>query len=99
VIGLAISATAFSNYVKTQLASILSPNQLAQLSHSSASISQFHPEQATATRIIYNDGHNLQMRIVMGFALAGLVVSLLAFRRHPLDLTAAGLREESDLKQ
>jgi hypothetical protein len=33
------------------------------------------------------------MRIVMGFALASLVISLLAFRRHPLDLNAAGLGE------
>lgn len=54
---------------------------------------QFPPAQGAATRLIYNDAYNLQMRILMGFAIASLVVSLLAFRRHPLDLNAAGLGE------
>jgi hypothetical protein len=93
VIGLAISATALSNYVKSRLASVLSPEQLSQLIQSSGSIAQFPPEQAAATRGVYNDAYNLQMRIVMGFAIVSLVVSLLAFRRHPLDLNAAGLGE------
>lgn len=93
MIGLAISTTALSNYIKPRLASVLSPQQLSQLSQFSSSIAQFPPEQAAATRVVYNDAYNLQMRIVMGFALASLVISLLAFRRHPLDLNAAGLGE------
>jgi hypothetical protein len=93
VIGLGISATALSNYIKPRLASVLSPEQLSQLFQSSGSIAQFPPEQAAATRSVYNDAYNLQMRIVMGFALASLVVSLLAFRKHPLDLNNAGLGE------
>jgi hypothetical protein len=93
VIGLAISTTALQNYIKPRLASILSPEQLLQVSQFSGSIAQFPPEQAAATRLVYNDAYNLQMRIVMGFALASLVISLLAFRRHPLDLNTAGLGE------
>jgi len=93
VIGLGISATALSNYVKPRLASVLSPEQLSELFESSGSVAQFPPEQAATTRAVYNDAYNLQMRIVMGFALASLVISLLAFRRHPLDLNAAGLGE------
>jgi hypothetical protein len=93
VIGLAISTTALQNYIKPRLALILSPDQLSQLSQFSGSIAGFPPEQAAATRSVYNDAYNLQMRIVMGFALASLLVSLLAFRRHPLDLKNAGLGE------
>ena len=93
MIGLAVSTTALSNYIQPRLASVLSPEQLSQLSQFSGSISQFPPEQAMAARLIYNDAYNLQMRIVMGFAVASLVMSLLAFRRHPLDLKAAGLGE------
>src|SRR5277367_3488258 len=93
VMGLAISTTALSNYIRPRLGSVLSPEQLSQLSQFSGSIAQFPPEQAAATRAVYNDAYNLQMRIVMGFALASLIISLLAFRRHPLDLNAAGLGE------
>jgi hypothetical protein len=93
VIGLGISATALSNYVKARLASVLSPEQLSELFESSGSVAQFPSEQAAATRAVYNDAYNLQMRIVMGFALASLFVSLLAFRSHPLDLNTAGLGE------
>lgn len=86
VIGLAIAQAVLYRSLRSKLGSILSPQQVAALLDSTGSISKFLPAQATATRQVYGDAFNLQMRIVTFIAAASVVSSCFAFRRHPLPM-------------
>lgn len=93
VIGLSAVNTALSNYVTPQLSSILSPSDGQQLAESTAYIFQLSAEKSEQTRTVYNDGYNVQMKIVMGFSILSFFISMTAFRRKPLGLEHAGLGE------
>lgn len=87
VVGLAISQAVLLASLKSRLNGVLSQQQLAEILASAASISRLPSGVADITRQVYGDVANKQMRIVMGFAAAGLVVSLGAWRRHPTEFS------------
>lgn len=86
VVGLAICTAVASESVKSKLSSTISSEQMKSLLRSSLSIADFSPAEQKATRSAYGSVFNTQMRIVMGFALAGFVISLFTFQRHPRSL-------------
>lgn len=51
------------------------------------------PAKAAATRAVYNDAYNLQMKIALGFSALSLCICLFAYRRNPLSLEHAGIGE------
>ncbi len=91
VIGLALAATALTNYTSPRLENILSPEERYQLSQSNLYILQLSPEKAALTRAVYNQGYNLQMKIVLGTSALSWCIGLCAFRKNPLSLENAGL--------
>ncbi|KAL8640452.1 MAG: hypothetical protein Q9226_008745 [Calogaya cf. arnoldii] len=96
VIGIAIAQVLLSSTIRSSLPSILNPAQLDALLESAATISKLSPAQATEVRRIYGHAFNRQTRTVMYFAIASLVVSIVAFRRHPKSFadTDKGVRRE-----
>jgi hypothetical protein len=98
VIGLGIASTVFTEHVKSRLAKIVSSAQLDALLKSPRSIVDLSPEHISAARIIYNDAYNLQMQIVMGFALASLVVALMTFQKHPHPIPDMDIQKKMEAK-
>jgi hypothetical protein len=94
LVGLAICTAVAFDLVKSELSSKLSAAQLKSLLQSSYSIAQFSPAQQDATRRVYGDAFNLQMKIVMGFTIASLCISLFTFRRNPRSLEEVHQRHE-----
>ncbi|KAL8717592.1 MAG: hypothetical protein Q9225_005181, partial [Loekoesia sp. 1 TL-2023] len=99
VVGIAIAQVVLSSTIRADLPSILTPEQIGELLESAASISKLVPEQIQEVRKVYGHAYNLQTRMVMYFAIASLVVSLLAFRRHPRSFADAGKVEEEYVEE
>jgi hypothetical protein len=76
-----------------RLENILTLDERYQLSQSNLYIAHLSPEKAAATRAVYNDAYNVQMKIVLGFSIVSLCICLFAYRRNPLSLEHAGLGE------
>ena len=93
VVGIAIAQVVLSSTIRTELPSILTPEQVSELLESAASIANLSPTQAQEVREVYGHAFNIQTRLVMYFAIASLVVCLLAFRRHPKSFADAGKRK------
>ena len=97
VIGLAITTTVLIASIKSQLNGILSEDQLNSLLQSTGSISGFSTTQTAATRLVYGNAFNLQMRIIMAFSIASLCISLFTYRRYPLSLQDWAKKKEEYL--
>ena len=93
LIGLAICTAVLIQSVTTRLSSVLAPEQLHSLLQSTTSIAQFSQAQAAATRSVYGDIFNLQMRVVMFFTVGSLIISIFTIRRHPRSLTQVHERQ------
>lgn len=93
LIGLAVCTAVLFESVKSQLSSILSARQLTSLLQSTNSIAEFSPAQQDATRSVYGAAFNLQMRIVMGFTIGSLCISIFTFRSRPRSLEEVHQRE------
>ena len=93
VVGIAIAQVVLSSAVRTDLPAILTPDQVDTLLQSAASISKLAPKQIHQVQKVCGHAFNKQTRQVMYFAIASLVVSLAAFRRHPRSFADAGKQE------
>ncbi len=83
VIGVAICQLILTNHVNSKLAGVLDPQQIKSLLLSPNEASRLSPNQAIAVQEAYGSGFNLQSRTMLFLAIASLVVSLAAFKRHP----------------
>ena len=97
VIGLAIAQAVLTRSLGAKLGSILSPPQIQSLLESTGSILHFSPSEASATREVYGQAFNLQMRIVTFIAAASLIVSIAAFRRHPKSFGESSQKQQRSL--
>jgi hypothetical protein len=84
---------ALTNFVSPRLRKALTADERYQLSQSSLYIKHLSPAKAAATRAVYNDAYNLQMKIVLGFLMLSLCICSFSYRRNPLSLEYAGLGE------
>ncbi|KAI6087384.1 putative multidrug resistance protein fnx1 [Hypoxylon rubiginosum] len=74
--------TAVGNgWISNQLSSSLSQAQIDEIFRSTASINDLPPEQESIVRRTFVEGFNLQMHIVLGFAVASVFSILLLWRR------------------
>lgn len=93
VVGIAIAQVVVSSTIRSDLPSILNPDQVEALLESAGSIATLEPSQAAEVRRVYGHAYNLQTRMVMYFAIASLVVCLIGFRRHPKSFADAGKKD------
>ncbi|KAI1759003.1 putative multidrug resistance protein fnx1 [Hypoxylon sp. FL1150] len=75
--------TAVGNgWISDQLSSSLSQTQIDEIFRSTASINDLPPQQESIVRRTFVEGFNLQMHIVLGFAVASVFSILLLWRRN-----------------
>ncbi|KAF4625107.1 hypothetical protein G7Y89_g13062 [Cudoniella acicularis] len=86
VIGYAATQAVLNQDFRSKLIGILSAKELTAVLLSTSNISLLNPTNAALTREAYGHASNLQMRAVMGFALAAFVASLFAWQSKPQDL-------------
>ena len=81
VIGLAVATNVLSSYVKSKLRSRLTPEQLDSLLQAFANTNSLPVELQKAIQVAYSDGYNLQMKILIGFGCAQILVLALMWER------------------
>ncbi|CAD6590517.1 MAG: hypothetical protein ASARMPRED_004843 [Alectoria sarmentosa] len=80
-IGLAIVTTVMNNYVKSHLANYLSQDQIGNLLRTTEAFPTLPPDLADTVKRIFEDGYNLQMRVVVGFSAAQIPAALLMWQK------------------
>lgn len=88
MIGIAVVQAILSSHIRSSLPTFLSREQVEGILASTANIARLDPTFEAATRAIYGEAVNLQMRTVTGFAAAAFVVSLFAYRKDRVDMNA-----------
>nr|POE88313.1 efflux pump fus6 [Quercus suber] len=84
-IGLSIATIIFNSLATSQLAGVLTPDELSQLLKSPQTAYQFPLDKQIAVREVFGHSFNKQLRVCMYIAAVSFVVSLLGFSRHPVD--------------
>ncbi|RYP71921.1 hypothetical protein DL771_004524 [Monosporascus sp. 5C6A] len=82
-IGLAISATVLNNHVKPRLATLLTPEQLREISESVGYINTLPDLTRDAARQIFADGYNAQMRAMLYFNVVIFISAVILWERKP----------------
>lgn len=85
-IGLAVANSIMNSWLKSKLSPILPAEELSALLETTTTISMFPPDLQKAVRIIFAKGYNLQMKAVLGFAVAQFPATLLMWTRKPLSV-------------
>lgn len=86
VIGVSIATCILNTYVDKQLRGSLSPTQIETLLQSSAAIYLLPPNLQTFTRLVFAEGYNLQIKVLIGFSAAQIPAALLMWEKTPLIL-------------
>jgi hypothetical protein len=88
VIGIAIVQAILLSHLRSQLPSVLTPDQLSAVVTSTANISRLSGPVAELTRQIFGEAVNLEMKTATGFAGAALIASLFVWRKNKVDMHA-----------
>ncbi len=80
-IGLAIVTNVMNTYTKFHLGAILSPTQINDLLQTTRTLATLPSELAGPTKTVFANGYNLQMRIMIGFSAAQLLMTLLMWQK------------------
>ncbi|KAH8722881.1 major facilitator superfamily domain-containing protein [Phaeosphaeriaceae sp. PMI808] len=86
VIGVSIATCILNSYVDKHLSSTLSPTQIEALLQSSAKIHILPQDLQTVTRLVFAEGYNLQMKLLIGFSAAQIPAALLMWQKKPVIL-------------
>lgn len=79
-IGLAIGSSIMNSYLKVNLASILSPSELASLLQSIEVLTTFGPEVQQRVREVFVQSYDIQFKVVTGIAAAQFPAAALMWR-------------------
>jgi hypothetical protein len=84
VIGLAIVTSIFNSFIRSDVSSFLSGNQVDSLLKSTSYITTLSPTVQISTRDAFSAGYNLQMKILAGFAGGQVLSSFLMWRKDQI---------------
>jgi hypothetical protein len=71
-----------NSHVKKALAGTLTPKQITDLFESTESIKMLPLELQTVVKRVFVESFNLQLLVMIGFAVGGVVTALLIWKRH-----------------
>ena len=77
MVGIAIVVSLSTPFIRTKLTDIVSPEIATLLLEKTETIATLNPEDATAIKSLFGKSYNLQVRILIGFAVAKLPVTAL----------------------
>lgn len=82
-IGLALATITLNSHLNSDLAAILTPQQINELQRSLNAIATFTPREVAAVAESVANAFKSQLLACVGVAAASLVVGLLTWQRHP----------------
>jgi hypothetical protein len=85
LIGIAVGQSLLNARLLADLKTVLPPDKLTALLRSTSAIAGFTSEEKAATAQSYGEAFNLQNKVMLGFGAAGLLASLGAWRRKPVE--------------
>ena len=83
-IGLAIVTAVWNAHVRSDAMRFLPPDQIDALLESAGAIAAFPPDVQRMIRLVFTQGYNDQMKVLIGFAAAQLVGSLMMWQRKQI---------------
>lgn len=84
---LAVGTTVMNRLIKSSLEHVLSVEEVALLLQTTDAISNLSEAAQVEVREIFGRGYNLQMKIMIGFAVAQLPSTLLMWTKTPIMVT------------
>ena len=82
--GLAIVTCVMNRWMATPLLTVLSPNQVEALLETTNALKSFTQAEQLAARAIFGEGYNLQIKILIGFAVAQVPATILMWEKKPV---------------
>ena len=82
--GLAIATSVMNRWMASPLLKVLSPNQVEALLETTDALNSFTQAEQLAARAIFGEGYNLQVKILIGFAVAQVPATLLMWEKKPV---------------
>ena len=82
LVGLAVATNVLNSYVKSKLSGIITADQLEGLLQSIGIVYTFPPHLQNIVRSTFADGYNLQMKAMIGFAAAQILVLPLMWEKE-----------------
>jgi hypothetical protein len=83
-VGVSIVTCVLNSHVRSALSPLMSSEQLHAVMENPRSAAQLPAAIAEATRLAFAEGYNLQMRVLMGFAIAQLPAALLMWQKEQI---------------
>ena len=71
-----------NRYVKSHLSTVLPPEQINKLLKSTQAFKTLAPNVAETVRLVFANGFNLQMKIMIGFSAAQIPATLLMWQKE-----------------
>jgi uncharacterized protein YdhG (YjbR/CyaY superfamily) len=84
-VGLAIVVSVSTPYIRSRLDGIVSPEMALLLLEKTETIKMLSPEASTHVRTLFAESYNLQIRILIGFAVAKIPVTALMWTNVKCD--------------
>ena len=81
-VGLAIATNVLNSYVKSNLPGGITPEQGNSILRSIEAIGVLSPAAQVTVRAMFGHGYNLQMKVMIGFGVAQIPVSLMIWGKH-----------------
>jgi hypothetical protein len=72
-------------YIRSHLTGIVSPELAVLLLEKTETISELAPDTARQVRMLFGEGYNLQIKVLIGFAVAKLPVTALMWTNQRSD--------------
>lgn len=82
-IGLGICSNVLANKVKTNLLFVLPSKRLNAILLSFQSIEALEPAAQVIVQTVHAEGYNLQMRVLISITAAGILATLMMWKRNP----------------
>lgn len=86
VVGISIVNSVFVRWIRQPLLLVLSPLQASTLLQKTETISTFPESTQAAVRLIFAEGYNLQLKILIGFAVAQVLVTAAMWKKKQIEL-------------
>ena len=83
-IGLAIVTSVLNSHVQSILPGFLSQSQIDMLLQRSGTITQFPPHVQEMVKLVFAQGYNNQMKVLIGFAAAQIPGSLIMWQKKQI---------------
>lgn len=84
LVGLAIVTSVMNRWIASPLLEVLSPDQAQATLETTAALNSFPQATQLTARAIFGEGFNLQVKILIGFAVAQVLATALMWEKKPI---------------